>query len=631
MPDEMKLDWTRYVRQHLNLPPLHPGREAQIVEEIAQQLDDAYRDELDRGVPESEAEDRARQHISDWAQFSAEIAASERARMPAVDRWHATALSRNPNSHLGFLVDGIRRDAVLALRTLRHRPAFAILAVITIALGVAATVTSFSVLYAAFWAPLPYPHSQELVVLSESNTKEGVLSGAVSAANFYDWKAQSQCFSAIAAYSNWAFNLTGTEQPERINGAIVSPEFFAALGAQPLQGRTFRPDEDEAGKSDVAVLSDRLWRRLFASAPLAGQTITLNGSKITVIGIMPATFAYPSRQAEVWVPLSLSPADRQNRTGKWLSVVARLKPGVTPETAQQSMSVITERLQRSYPLSNPGWQSRIESLREKQFGSLRTPLLLLQAAVGLLFLAACFNIAGLMLAHFHARENEFATRLALGATRMRMVTQLLMESLMFAGTGAIAGILLSFWAVALIRTELARIVPVLDRLEINEAALGLGALLVAVSMILCGLVPALRSIRASLPGSAHRGSGPTLRMRQALVVSQVAFAVIFAVGAMAIVRSFVRLAAVDPGFNPQNAVAIDLTFSKVKYATSLRQTAFLRDVLEHVRALPGVVDAGAVSDPPLRQNSMTFRIVRPEDRELATDKLPQAGVRWVMA
>src|SRR5580765_7526303 len=212
-----------------------------------------------------------------------------------------------------------------------------------------------------------------------------------------------------------------------------------------------------------------------------------------------------------------------------------------------------------------------------------------------------------------------------------MVRQLVMESLMFAGTGGVVGVLLSYLVVALMRTELARIVPVLDQIAINEAALGLGALLVAVSMVICGLVPALRSIRANLPSSAHRGPAHTLRMRQALVISQVAFAVILAVAAMAVVRSFVKLAGVDPGFNPQNALAMDLTFSKAKYPTSQRQTAFLRNLLEQVRSLPGVAAAGAVSDLPLRRNSMTFRVLRPEEGELPKDKLPQAGVRWLTA
>jgi putative ABC transport system permease protein len=592
MPDGTKPDWKKYVRQHLNLPPLQPGSEAQIIEEIAQQLEDAYRDELAGGATEAESEERARQHISDWAQFSEEIASGEKARMPAVDRWHASAFNRSPDSHLGSFVDGLWRDFLLALRTLRRKPAFGALAIVTIALGVAATVTCFSLLYAALWAPMPYPRGQELVVVSESDAKGGVVAGAVSAANFYDWKAQSQCFSALAAYTSWAFNLTGTDQPERINGAIVSPDFFDALQILPLQGRTFRPDEDERGKSDVAIVSDRLWRRLFASADLADQTITLNGSKMTVIGIMPATFAYPTKQAEIWVPLSLAPADRQNRTGKWLSVFGRLKPGLTPERAQENMDVITERLQQMYPASNTGWNSRIVSLREMRFGSLRKPLLLLQVAVALLLIAACFNIAGLMLAHAKAREGEFETRLILGATRLRMVRQLLMESLIFAGAGGLLGVLLSCWVVALLRTELARIVPALDQIAINKAALELGVFLVAVSVLICGLIPALRSIRGSLPSRAYRGPVRSLRMRQMLVVSQVAFAVILVVGAMAIVRSFVRLVAVDPGFNPQNAVAIDLTLSKAKYATSQRQTAFLRDLLEQVRSLPSVVDAG---------------------------------------
>lgn len=303
-------DWMAYVRQNLRLPTLQPGREAQIVEDLAQQLGESYQEALSSGISEREAYDRACRHISDWSELSEELAGRERARMPVLYRLAANASSRNSASSFGSFLYGAWRDVVYGLRTLRRNAAFTALAISTVAMGVAATVASFSVLYAALWRPMPYPRSQDLAAVSASNVKEGVVAGAASAADFYDWRAENKCFSAITAYTNWAFNLTGGDYPERINGALVSPDFFAVLQILPLQGRTFGPDEDEAGKSDVAVVSDRLWRRLFGTGQLKGQTVTLNGSKVTVIGTMPSGFAFPNKQIEIWIPLSLSPADR---------------------------------------------------------------------------------------------------------------------------------------------------------------------------------------------------------------------------------------------------------------------------------------------------------------------------------
>lgn len=293
------------------------------------------------------------------------------------------------------------------------------------------------------------------------------------------------------------------------------------------------------------------------------------------------------------------------------------------------MDLVTQGLQRAYPASDAGWESRVVSLHERQFGSIERPLALLQAAVALLFLAACFNVAGLMLARAMNREAEIATRLALGATRQRVVRQFVVESIMFAGSGGIIGVVLAWWVVALVRNELSRIVPALDYVAINGAAIALGALLSVISMPICGLIPAWRSVQVSLAGGSHRATTRSLRVRQALVVSQVAFAILLAVGAMVLVRSFVRLAAVNLGFNPQNTMAMDFSLPKPKYGNNQRQTAFIRDVLERVQRLPGVIHAGAVSDLPMRHNSMTFRIMREEDREVPKDKWPQAGVRWV--
>jgi len=623
-------DWTEFVRNNLRLPALPPGRECEIVEALARQLEDAYQDALAAGLSSHEAYIAASQHITDWTEFSRKISGRERANMLQVDRWAADASVRGESSSRSAWFGGIWTDSISAVRTLRRSPTFSLLAISTIAVGVAATVVTFSILYSALWRTLPYPRSQELVNVAESNVKDGVVAGAVSAANFYDWQAQNQCFSSMGAYSDWNFNLTGVSEPERIHGELVSADFFSVLEVTADQGRTFRHDEDADGNSDVVVVSARLWRRIFGTATLASQAITLNGSRMAVVGILPAGFAYPNKEVEIWVPLSLSLENRQNRQGRWLQIVARMKPGTTQEAVQKNMEAISRRLEQAYPASNLGWTSHIVSLREKQVGKLRRPLFLLQAGVTFLFLTACFNIAGLMIARATQREAEFATRVALGAGRVRMIRPFFFESVLFAGCGGAVGILLAVVAIAFLRGELEKIIPSADRIAMNPIVLGLGILLTATCLLICGLVPVVHSVRVGRQGHSRIKSRFS-PMRQAMVGVQVMFAVTLAVGAMACVRSFVRLASVDPGFNPRSAVAVDLAFAKAKYESNRQQVAVLQKVLEEIRAIPGVLCAGAISDLPLRGNSMTFRLLREQDRDLPAEKLPQAGVRWVTA
>lgn len=624
-------DWKEYVRANLRVPTLAAAREAEIIEELAQQLDEAFQEALNAGYSESEAQEQACQHISDWDTLSKEIEQRERARVSCLERWEIRCSARNPSTLFGLWIARMQRDIVFALRILRRSPGFTSLAILMVALGIGVTVASFSVLYTALWKPLPYPHPQELVTVSEVNQKEGVTAGAVSAANFYDWQSRSTSFSAVAAYASWSFNVTGTYEPERVGGALVSPDFFTVFGIQPIQGRLFRPHDDDPGKSNVVVMSERLWTTLFGDSTLGDQEIVLNGTKMQVIGIAPSDFLFPSREAKLWVPLSLAPSDRQNRAGRWLNVVGRLAPGADEAAAQQNMALISNQLEKEYPESNSGWGTRVMSLHEKQFGAFRRPLVLVQAAVVFLFLASCFNIAGLMLARAKAREGEFATRLVLGATRLIMMRQFLVESLILCGAGGILGILLSFVIVGLMRSELAQLVPTLGTITVNREAGALGIALAGISMIFCGMIPTLQSMRPRLPKNPQRGPGRGLRIREALVTGQMAFAIVLAVGALVNLRSFMKLAATNPGFNPQNTLAIDLTLPKLKYKTSQTQTAFLRNLLEQLRTLPAVVSAGVVSDPPLRQNSMSFHVMCEQDQGKQWNRLPQAGVRWVSA
>src|SRR5579864_7379200 len=338
---------------------------------------------------------------------------------------------------VNFLQDFIQ-DIRYSSRVIRKHPGFAAVVILTLALGIGANTLVFGVAYGVLLRPLPFPSPQKLVTLWESNPQKGAPQSQVSAGNFYDWQSQNSVFSSSAAYSNWRFNLTGVSEPENINGALVTPDFFSVFGINPLQGRTFRPDEDKSGKDDVVVVSQSLWNRVFGyTARLSGQTLTLNRSVNTIVGIMPSGFGFPSSATEVWMPLSLDETNKQNRDGKWLKVIARLKPNVTIQQAESNLNVIAARLQASYPKSNANWNVVVISLHEHLVGETRTTLLVLLGAVTLLLLLACANIASLLLARGSGRINEIAVRFALGAGRGRLIRQLLTESVSLVAIGDI--------------------------------------------------------------------------------------------------------------------------------------------------------------------------------------------------
>lgn len=531
-------------------------------------------------------------------------------------------------------VEILGRDLRYALRSLRRSPGFTAVAVVTLALGIGATVSIFSIVYVALLRPLPYPEPDRLVALSASNPQAGFLHGPASAADFYDWRAQNEVFSGATAYSGWSLNLTEVPMPERLSAALVSPEFFSVLGVAPVQGRGFFAHEDQPDGPSVAVVGERLWKRLFGnSAALNGQTLTLNGSRTTIVGVMPAGFAFPSRTVELWVPLSLSPQNRRNREGRWLSVMARIKPGITLGGAQQNMNVIASRLQRDYPATNTALIADVVPLDESLAGNLRTRLLVLLGAVGLLLLIACSNVANLLLARAASRTPELALRAAIGASRTRIVRQLLAESLVLALAGGAGGLVLAYWSVSAFRVLAPPAIPRLDNLALDGHVLAFALLLPLVTVLLFGLMPALQSSKLDLhrplkSGGRNLVTGLGLRHRTLLVTSQIALACVLLVGAGLLVKSFLRLMAVNPGFDPHNVMTMQLSLPRSGYPNQ-RQIAFFQQVLERVRTLPAVEHAGAVSDLPMRGNSMSFKILLDGSSQPVEPKKPEAGVRWV--
>jgi putative ABC transport system permease protein len=533
---------------------------------------------------------------------------------------------------VSFIQDFVQ-DLLYGFRVLRKQIGFAAIVVITLALGIGANTLIFSVAYGVLLRPLPYPSPDKLVTLWESNHQKNSLQGQVSAANFYDWQRDNKVFSATTAYAEWRFNLTGVAEPESLSGALVTPDFFSVLGIKADQGRTFRPDEDQSGKDDVVVVSQALWSRIFGSTTaLVGQTITLNRSVATVVGIMPADFAFPSRSTEIWVPLDLSPENKQNRDGRWLTALARLKPGVTQQQVTADMNVIASRLQASYPKADANVNIRVVSLHEYVVGETRTTILVLLGSVVLLLSLACANVASLFFARGSGRGGEFAVRYALGAGRGRMIRQLLTESAVLVTLGTFLGVLLAHWGVHAFRLLSIEKIPHIRNIKIDVPVIAFTVGISVFVAALVGLFPALRasSYKSLREGNNRLASVPAVQRRRiSLVITQISFAFILLVGAGLLANSFLRLSRVSPGFQVGKRLSFRLALPRSKYKTNVQQISFFTQMLDGIGQQTGILGSGGVSDLPLLGNRMGFKVLLESPGSSAVQTPPEAGVRWV--
>jgi putative ABC transport system permease protein len=396
------------------------------------------------------------------------------------------------------------QDLRYGARMLWKNPGFTLVAVITLALGVGANTAIFSVVNAVLLRPLPYPDSEQLMQVWETDMGRGGYDISASMPDYREWRRRNQGFAYLAAYSWNDYNISGDEEPERVGGARVDTDFFALLGVNPAQGRGFSGEEGVYGKHRVAVLSDALWRRRFGNgARLNGQTIRLNGESFAVIGVMPRGFRFPWNGVALWTPLAMADNDNLNTRGNyWLNVIGRLKPGVTPAQAQSDLANIHRQLEQEKITS--GYSARVETLTEATVGDFRRTLLVLLSAVGCVLLIACVNVANLLLARASARAPEIAVRTTLGAGRFRLARQLLTESLLIGLLGAVTGLLLAWWGVdALVRLE--PDLPRFDTVRVDGRALGFTLGLALVTSLLFGLVPALRSSGADLSAAIKGG------------------------------------------------------------------------------------------------------------------------------
>jgi putative ABC transport system permease protein len=487
---------------------------------------------------------------------------------------------------------------------LLKNPGFAIVAVIALALGIGANAAIFSVVNAVLLRSLPYDDPDRLIVVRENKPPQ-FPEFSVSPGNFLDWQKQNTVFEKLAAVRGFSYNLVDKGEPERLRGARISAGLFEMLGVKPALGRTFLAEEDQPGRDTVVILGNALWQRRFgADEKILGQAITLNAASYTVVGIMPPSFQFPDRETELFTPVAFDEKQAQQHGAHYISVVGRLKPGVTIEQARTEMSAIAARLAQAYPDSNTGWGVSLFQMQEYESRDIKPALLVLLGAVALVLLIACANVANLLLARATARQREIAIRTALGASRWRVIRQLLTESILLALVGGGLGLFLAVWGVDLLLALAPEDLPRVEGGALDARVLGFTVFITLLTGIVFGLVPALQSSRPNLNETLKEGGRGTAaghhRIRSSLVITEVALALVLLIGAGLLIRSFHRLQQVNPGFNPKNALAVSVSLPQKKYAEDEQQAAFFAQLMEKVSALPGVVAVGATQALPIQ-------------------------------
>ena len=523
------------------------------------------------------------------------------------------------------------QDLRFGARMLLRNPGFTLIAVLTLGIGIGANAAIFSVVYGVAIRPLPYPAAERLVVLHGTHPEFGRNPYGSSMLDFEDWQEHAASFESMAQLVRWTFNLTGRDVPERLAGGRVTGSFFPLLGVPALLGRTLAPEDDRPGHEFVVVLAHAAWQRVFGGQlDVIGQVVSLNGRPHTIVGVMPATFRFPEEDVLLWAPLG-EQLGASERGSRFLFAAARLRDDVALGDAQGEMDVIARRLAQDYPDSNTDWGVRLVSAHDTLVGDVRPTLLVLLAAVGLVLLIACGNVASLLLARASTRQRESAIRAAIGAGRGRLVRQFLTESLLLGALGGTIGIILASWSVRILGSQLGLDIPRMDQVRIDSTVWAFTIVVSMATTVLFGLLPALQGTRVTLnqalvDGTRTQAGGGRgrQRLRAALVVSEVAMALVLLIGAGLLARSFTSIMAVDPGFDPRHVLHLSAFLGPPTYRTVTAQKAYVGRALDRIERLPGVIAAASVSQLPIvdGHGSVSFQI---EGRPAPLGDAPAAG------
>jgi putative ABC transport system permease protein len=540
-------------------------------------------------------------------------------------------------------------DLRFGLRTLLKNPAVSAVAILAIALGTGANSAIFSVVNAVVLRPLPYENPDRLVLVWGKNPTTA--RDAISVPDFLDYRNQNHVFTQMAGFAYDDFNLSTGDEPEHVQGTMVSANYFSVLGTRLSQGTTFRPEDDQPGANRVVIVGYGLWKRRFGSDPsFVGQPILLNGASFTVVGVGPQDFQspIPEDNPQLWVPLSLDGGDRlrvpstvspstlSTRRNRFLIGIARLKPEAAPKQAQADLDTIAGQLEQQYKDTNAAISTSVIPLREHIVGKIQSALMVLLGAVGFVLLIACANVANLLLARAAARQKEIAIRTALGAGRLRLIRQLLTESILLALVGGAFGLLLAHGEIRLLRSLNPANIPRLSEIDIDGRVLGFTFLIAILTGIIFGLAPALQASKTDLNETLKEGArGSTgginrQRVRSLLVISEVALTVLLLIGAGLMIKSFISLQKVNPGFNPDNTLTMMVNLPASKYSDEHQVQAFFEQALHKIEALPGAQSAGIVTSVPLTTTSIIrLRFIVEEHPPANASEVPRANFRSI--
>ncbi|HKF55160.1 MAG TPA: ABC transporter permease [Blastocatellia bacterium] len=596
-------EWKEEIRTRLAGLNLSPAREAEIVDELAQHLDDRYAEFQAAGATDDQAYVTALAELRESDQLQQEL--------KAIERRHAYEPLLTRTGGASMLQD-LLQDLRYGARMLMKKPGFTAAAIITLALGIGANTAIFGVVYTVLLRPLPFKQPERLVWLW--GVEPSIEHAGVSAADFLDYQAQNTSLDEMAAYRNLSFILSGDGAVERIDGRVVCANYFSVLGVGTAIGRAFSPDDGRAGARRVAILSNDFWRERFNRDPyVTGKSLILDGESATVIGVMPPDFK--ETDVDLWINPSKIVPDfsttshddiTTQRTAFYLSVIGRLKPGVSLEQARADMDAIASRLREQYPQTNAARSVQLISLHERVVGDLRPTMLVLFGAVALVLLIACANVANLLTVRAMARAKETATRLALGAGPWRIVRQSLTESVLLGCVGGACGWMLAAWGGRFLLALSPAGVPRLTEVRLDPQVFGFNMGVSLLTGIVFGLFPALEACKTDVDrtlrehGRGQTATGRRIRVRGGLVTAQVALALVVLIGAGLLINSFARLQTVSPGFNPSNLTTMLIWLSDKKYVGDSERRSFIKELTRRLDGLPGVQSIAIANDVPIR-------------------------------
>lgn len=593
-----------------------------------------------RHAREADLERELQTHLDLEAEEQAEASLSPEDAHYAARRalGNTTRIKEDVRATWGFQwLETLLQDLRYGLRQLRRNPGFTAVAILTLALGIGANTAIFSMVNAVLLEPLPYRNPQRLVMLQITEPGSASLVPVASGPDFEDWEKQNHAFEEMAAGFVANKALTGRSEPLQLSGFEVSPQIFQLLGIPSLMGRTFTQDETQSGHNQVVILSYGLWQRAFGGDKgIVGKTITLGGDVYDVVGVMPRSLKFPDlwwgTKAEFWIPLNLEqPAWRRSRGDRWLWVLARMKKGVTLAQAQADMATISRNLQHQYPREDTGVNTQVLGLRGQLTKQVRPTLLVLFAAVGFLLLIACVNIANLLLAKAVAREREIAIRLAVGSGRIRLIRQLITESILLFLLGGLAGLLVGWGALRILLYAAPEgYIPGIMHVRLGGWVFAFTFGVALLTGLLAGLVPAIQSSKPDLQGVLKEGARTAAAARRnsrgILTVAEIALALVMLIGAGLTIKSLVRLTGVDPGFDPHDVLKAILALPLARYKTDREALTFYEQLLDRLRALPGVESASATAYLPLQGNPRTSVYI--EGQPLPKNMWSSSEVAW---